>query len=82
MLVRYLFSSPGGNDDLIRPFLVSPSEPHPFLTFMEEEEINPLMEYHRREDPFDYGVIEENLTTHVNDLSSPIQDYDIHRCPN
>jgi hypothetical protein len=37
MLIDYLFSSPEGDillrpEDLARPFLVAPSEPHPFLT--------------------------------------------------
>jgi len=37
MIIEYLFSSPGGDislgpEDLARPFLITPSEPHPFLT--------------------------------------------------
>ncbi|MFO7599325.1 MAG: hypothetical protein R6X27_05880 [Candidatus Desulfacyla sp.] len=37
MFIDYLFSSPGGDiplgpKDLARPFLIAPSEPHPFLT--------------------------------------------------
>ena len=37
MIIEYLFSSPEGDislglEDLARPFLITPSEPHPFLT--------------------------------------------------